>query len=284
VLHVDAADTEKTIPASAPQVIEIPQMLPIVVAPAAADAVVQGEVLVEFTERVSPASKRFAQLWPPVALLVGSVVGILAFAIASGDGDEAVAVETKPTPAATTNLLAHGSLAPARQALSPEPSQASSADLALDRIRAAALTEEENLGDTQEEIPSAAPALAPTAAPAPAPTSAPRAVNEGLQESIGGVKIWQSEGKLVIRLPIEGSLERASNYLLADPPGIAINLPYAQPSGGFHATVSPQHEQIRTLWVRERLGGLHFRVFFSDAAESCDVKYGESAVVVRCGF
>lgn len=272
MLHIDNADTERTIAPSPPPVIEIPQMMPIVVAEIEALSVVQDEVVVERTERVSPPARAFAKIWPPVALLVGSILGILAFALSQGgDSQPADARIDSVAPAADRALAALEENA-REEPVTPNDE----ANAALDRIRAAALADSEELGDMAETPP---PVVAPE--PQKTPTK-PAAANAF--EKIGGAHISESEGVLVIRLPIEGSLERAANYRLADPPGLAVNLPYAQPQAGFHQSLSPQHEKIRSLWVRERLGGLHVRVFFSEATESCVVKPTTSELVLRCRF
>ncbi len=125
------------------------------------------------------------------------------------------------------------------------------------------------------------PALA---ASEPKKLGAAKVTGASLFEKIGGVHISQSEGELVMRLPIEGTDERAAHYLLADPPGLAVNLPYALPRAGFHKSISPANEMIRSVWVRERLGGLHFRVFFEAKSESCTVKYMATELLVRCRF
>jgi Tfp pilus assembly protein PilZ len=269
MLNIDTADTERTIAPSPQPVIEIPQMMPIVVAEIEALSIVQDEVAVESTERVSQPARVFAKIWPPVALLVGSILGILAFALSQGEDSKPAdtRIDTA-TPAALAALDESASEAPV------VPNDEAIA--ALNRIRAAALAESEELGDL-DEMPT--PVAASEAKKAPTKRAAVAAF-----EKIGGAHISESEGVLIIRLPIEGTLERAANYRLADPPGIAVNLPYAQPKAGFHQSLSPQHEKIRSLWVRERLGGLHVRVFFAEATESCEVKHTTSELVLRCRF
>ncbi len=275
MLHIDTADTERTaVPFNEP-VIEIPQMMPIVVAEIEALAIVQDDVVVERTEKVSPSARTVAKLWPPIALLVGSILGILAFALSSGDDAKPALAPTPAVPTPAVALIGDevandaDRLGPA-ELFTPTDEVAT----ALDQIRAAALADQDELGDIADKRPALA-----TSGPKKLP-----AVTSSLVEKIGGVHISESEGELVMRLPIEGSLERAADYLLADPPGLAVNLPYALPKAGFHKSVSPANEMIRSVWVRERLGGLHFRVFFDAKSESCTVKYLATELVVRCRF
>ena len=100
----------------------------------------------------------------------------------------------------------------------------------------------------------------------PKMTGYPRAPVRMTSETIGGVSIKQDADALVIRVPITGSLERAEDYQLAEPRGIAVNLPYATPAKGFQRSLSPESDQVRQLWVRERLGGLHLRVILDESA------------------
>jgi Tfp pilus assembly protein PilZ len=271
MLHIDTADTERTLAPSVEPVIEIPQMMPIVVAEIEALSIVQDDVVVERTERVSPPPRSFAKIWPPVALLVGSILGILAFALSQGQGAEPA---PKPSAALAVEKGIHELPVNATQTPTVAPNEATAA---RERIRAAALEDQVELGAMGDGEPAKTVA---EATPAPAT----KKVAPSAFEIIGGVNISEKEGAVVLRLPIEGSLERAADYLLADPPGLAVNLPYAQPKGGFHQSVSPMHDNLRSVWVRERLGGLHFRVFFSESAESCAVKYTPSALIVRCRF
>lgn len=303
MMQIDTADTEKNYTAGAEAaasaaasaealVIEIPQMIPIVITEVEEPSAVADEVPFEMTERVNPATRSFSKMWPPVALLVGSIVGILAFALSGSDETSRAAPQVPAPTTASSYELQTGSLTPGNTGISEAATQKTKkAEEAMHRIRAAALADQEELGDGpgQEKEQDLAEAQPEMAAPQierhlPTPAAKPARV-AGLQETIGGVKIWENEdGQLVVRLPIEGSLERATHYPLADPPGLAINLPYAQPIQGFHQSLTPHHDRIRTLWVRERLGGLHLRAFFDETAESCDVKYSTSAIVVRCGF
>ncbi len=303
MMHVDSADTEKTeVPGihsdealvseemaakeqasqdhsdealASQEVIEIPQMLPIVVADEDYSGAVNDEIDVGYTERVVTNQSLFARRWPPVALLAGSILGILAFALAGGD-DAAETPEAAQAGASDTASASGDLMAPGLLATSASPDGVEAQEAAA-RIRHTALSEQEEFGDLTG-------AAAIKTSPSTRDQAVARAQAPAAEESIGGVKIWESKDELVMRLPYKGNLERAASYPLADPPGLAINLPYAQPKAGYYASVSPAHEQIRTLWVRERLGGLHFRAFFEQDAESCKVSYAESAIIVRCRF
>lgn len=268
MLEIDAADTERTTVQSDAIPISIPQMLPIIDAESAKEAVVHAEARSLETERVTSSAYSIARIWPAAAMLVGCTLGILAFALSGDEQDESpVAVKATLEDSESRKVLA---------LLEPPVQEQvdSEAPLALGGVRAAAAAE------THEAVDE--PVAAPEAVAEPVMEAALPPNLIAKIESIGGVKI-SGEGKtFVIRIPIEGSLERAADYRLADPPGIAVNLPYAKPRAGFHKIVEPKHEQLRTIWVRERLGGLHFRAFFANDAPRCTVRYRAAAIVIRC--
>jgi hypothetical protein len=65
---------------------------------------------------------------------------------------------------------------------------------------------------------------------------------------------------------------------LSKPDAIAINLPEAEPEGGFHDQAFPPGF-LRLLWVRQRgEQGLHLRVFFRSAVPAYDIKILEQKV------
>jgi hypothetical protein len=264
MFEVDLADTEKTI--NEPDSVElvIPQELPIIEAPEAPEAVVQVLQRQEETERIFKSSQPIARVWPAAAVLVGCTLGILAFAF-SGDDKKAPAPPSAPSPSESEQVRA------LIEAPAEERARAAEHEVALARIRAAAMDHSEDLEIEFGDV-----------AVGPEPASPPEASPESELETIAGAKIFNAGEVLVIRLPIEGSLERAEDYLLADPPGIAVNLPYARPKAGFHQSVEPEHEELRALWVRERLGGLHFRVFFAKGTPKCEIRYQPAALVLRC--
>jgi hypothetical protein len=242
MLQIDAADTEKT--EGDPEMTALPQEIPIVVVPEEApsesppeEAVVQ---LIQHEETERILKMPLGQVWPAAAVLVGCILGILAFAFSG---------EEKPPPVAPVNSEASESeqVRALIEAPAQERARVAEEELALARIRAAAMDQSEQ--ELEIEFGDVDVTTEPST-----PTAPPSAVSE--VESIAGARISSDGEGLVIRLPIEGSLERADDYRLADPPGIAVNLPYAKPRAGFHKSVEPEHEELRALWVRERLGGL----------------------------
>ncbi len=116
----------------------------------------------------------------------------------------------------------------------------------------------------------------------PLAKTASAAGSSARKQTLGGLSLRENADEIVVQIPITGSLERAENYALAEPAGLAINLPYAQPSHGYHESLVPESEAVRRIWVRERLGGLHVRIFFKDGSPSCETKFEDTQIRVRC--
>ncbi len=215
-------------------------------------------------------------LWPLMAAIVFVVGGALAFGL-YGEGEDAKAavveergqsdevlalldgVEFEPVEAIATGPIGgktaveeHGEVAPVIEDAVVEIAQA------------------------REKSPTGSAGKPATSVERPRTSSA-----KNTSETIHGLKITDGE-ELVFRLPIRGTDERFSSYRLADPPGIAVNLPYAKPKSGFVDSISPKHPLIRRAWIRERLGGLHFRLFFTDASQNCKASVKKKTLVIRC--
>jgi uncharacterized protein (TIGR02266 family) len=69
-----------------------------------------------------------------------------------------------------------------------------------------------------------------------------------------------------LSIPIQGSLQGSQSYKLADPAGLAINLPNAKPVAGF-GDYEIQKAGFRFVWLRRRGTGLQVRVFFGESYE-----------------
>ena len=67
-----------------------------------------------------------------------------------------------------------------------------------------------------------------------------------------------------------------------EPSAFAVNLPYAQPAKGYFQSLEPKSDEVRLIWVRERLGGLHFRVFFKGERPTCELETAKQELVLRC--
>ncbi len=174
-------------------------------------------------------------------------------------------------------------------------STATERDEAIKRIRAAALDEasaehgeDMAVGGPVFDSPSvdegptkpASKELVPTPIPAPE-KKATRLVK---RQVLGGVVVRESSESLIVRLPFTGTTEQESHYVMNEPPALAVNLPYAQPKKGFSQSLEPESEAVRLLWVRERLGGLHFRVFFKGERPTCKVETAKQELVLRCKY
>jgi hypothetical protein len=78
-----------------------------------------------------------------------------------------------------------------------------------------------------------------------------------------GPDLTLEENRSTVTVPISGSLSGATHYALADPAGIAINLPRATPGIPF-GDYPTREGGFRMVWVRKRAaGGLHLRFLFS---------------------
>ena len=172
-------------------------------------------------------------------------------------------------------------------------------DEAIERIRAAALNESNAehgsepmavggpVSDAPEpvsidEAPKvAAPVVAAPRKPAASDTPVARQVK---RQVLGGVVVRESSESLILRLPFTGTAEKVSHYVMNEPTALAVNLPYAQPKKGFFQSLEPKSDAVRLIWVRERLGGVHFRVFFKGERPTCDVQTDKQELVLRCKY
>jgi hypothetical protein len=112
---------------------------------------------------------------------------------------------------------------------------------------------------TSEKVNAPAPAAPAPAAAAPAP----------------------KQGGMRFRLPIEGSIEGATHYHLADPAAFAVNLPNARPANGY-GDDKKGRDGVRLIWVRERKGGTHWRVFFKGEAPQCKAELKKGVAEILC--
>jgi len=127
---------------------------------------------------------------------------------------------------------------------------------------------------TRTEAPS--PALAPAQAPA---LATPASVSSSQPAPSSAIEPRFEVEKRRLSIPIRGSLRGSRSYLLAQPAGIAINLPNAQPLVKF-GDFEIQKEGFRAVWVRRRAGGLHIRVFFSESFQPT-LSLGERKLTVE---
>ncbi len=141
--------------------------------------------------------------------------------------------------------------------------------------------------DEQSVVKKAVPVVKPVAKPTPK-KSEPSVVKPAekasvkQRETIHGLRIVEDENTLTLRLPFKGKSDQFQSYKLADPPGIAVNLPFATPTGGFESSMEPKNPSVRLVWLRQRLGGTHFRVFFSEKRSDCSASIKGASVVIRC--
>ena len=152
----------------------------------------------------------------------------------------------------------------------------------------------EALRDDSPVAPTAAPVAPPLqpdavdrgpGAPPEAPTAPPASQGEtpaAAKQAL--IAVEREGGAVVLRLGLRGSATEARHYELADPDGLAINLPHARPAGAFgHYPIN--RGGIRTVWVRERLGGMQVRVFFdrTEAEQQPRLRIDEHQIEVRLG-
>ncbi len=215
-------------------------------------------------------------LWPLMAAIVFVVGGALAFGL-YGEGDDAKAaiVEERGQSDEVLALLDGVEFEPV-EAIATGPIGDKAADNEHGEVAPTIEDEVVEIALAREKSPTESEGKPATAAESTRVASA-----KNTSETIQGLKINDGE-ELVFRLPIRGSDERFSSYRLADPPGIAVNLPYAKPKSGFVDSISPKHPQVRRVWIRERLGGLHFRLFFADASQTCNASVKKKTLVIRC--
>jgi Tfp pilus assembly protein PilZ len=118
------------------------------------------------------------------------------------------------------------------------------------------------------EPPSVKPAAPASAGPglsaapvveAQPPASAP--TNGSAGERSAEPLVVRLRGQWTLVIPIHGSAKGLQHYQLANPNGLAINLPAAQPRVPF-GDYSLQGG-FRRVWVRRRGEGTHLRVFFA---------------------
>lgn len=137
-------------------------------------------------------------------------------------------------------------------------------------------------GVTIEPLPAGGTS-APTALPAPetaeAPTQAERPVVTAIAPAppaapaarvTGGDMPVTIEGDTrSIELSVVGSIKGAQSYRLADPPGIAINLPRARTR--LAAGTYRPGEGFRQVWIQRRPVGTHVRFLFDPGQDAGDV-------------
>lgn len=222
----------------------------------------------EYSDSHSRSERR--SLWPIAAAVCFVVVGALAIGLHRGDDDAKAA--KNPVAGQRQEVLA------LIEGADFEPVEAIGNEVESEMDTA------EHPVELPDPMPQEAPSDIQGNEPVDSPveekkTQAPRSKHS--TETVHGLKIVQGE-ELVFRLPLKGSDERFESYALANPAGIAVNLPYAQPKAGFVNSVSPKHPQVRRAWIRERLGGLHFRLFFVDDSQVCKASVNKKILTIRC--
>ncbi len=263
LMELEGADTTKTLVDEALMAKAIAEASP----------VVRAELVIEPTDQIR-VSRNDNRWW-----LIAAAAGA-GFALLLGLGMFSSDSSTKKS--ATSEEAMQGERDRVR-ALVEDTSGEQQREAAIERIRAAALAEPE------EEPDSAVPALAarvdvaipdPVVVEAAAPPKAEPSHKR--RQTLGGVVIKETSDSFTVRLPFAGTLQGENHYEMKDPPGFAINLPNAQPVEGYSEVLEPHSEQVRLLWVRERLGGLHLRVFFEDGMPECKLDLRKADLVLRC--
>jgi len=139
-------------------------------------------------------------------------------------------------------LAAPAAAAP-EPAASPDEADEANADEKANEAKA----DEANADAAKQSEPPAAPRTAPDSTPG---TSLP-----------AGVTLDEARGTLLVSL--RGSVAGAQHYPLANPDGVAINLPAGLPRVSW-GDYRVQRAGFRSLWVRKRPdGGTHLRVLVS---------------------
>lgn len=250
------------------------------------EAAVVGSVLSNDTERMFVPLNTDRRLWAGGAVVVLAVIIALAFSLSNTDssapfipvfdrGQGSLLAVPVPEPALTTDDSAKVAAAvevPTETAAAmiptaviPEPAPKQSKAVLAKPVKPIATPRKE---------------VAKTVKAKPKKTKSAKKMS---RQNLGGVQLTRrAPEELVIRIPIKGSTEQASNYILASPPAIAVNLPYAKPALGYQRSLYPEDAKVRVVWVRERLGGLHFRVFFDKDVPACKVEIQNKSLELRC--
>jgi len=254
--------------------------------------VVRAELPQEDTDQIAvPSREPRRWLLAAVAGTVGAVaIGMAGFGLfgSEGEASDASATAEEARDGKRQRVLALVGDDTTGSAQTP--------DEAIERIRAAALDESNAEHGSQpmavggpmfdapkptsiDNVPKvAAPVIA-----APKKPAKPVA-KQVKRQVLGGVVVRESSGSLILRLPFTGTAEKVSHYVMNEPTALAVNLPYAQPKKGFFQSLEPKSDAVRLLWVRERLGGVHFRVFFKGERPTCDVQTDKQELVLRCKY
>lgn len=207
----------------------------------------------------NPRARRARALWVALSVLVAVVMvaGLWWSASRSVPG-ESGAASTGPARSAPA----------AAETLSPEETSAARGEEDDEFVATAA----------SARAARAAAALQGSGGVEPA-REAPAGKDELEPDGAAGPAIVERVGdETVVRVPFSGSADGAKDYELADPDAVAINLPAAAPVRLGDRWI--RRHGVRLIWVRERLGGLHVRVFFIGSAPDYRVDIEDGEVVV----
>ncbi|MCP4447749.1 MAG: PilZ domain-containing protein [Myxococcales bacterium] len=267
----------ETLP-SLDQAIELPMVAPVPrYDPIDEPAFTQGddavciEIVVDDTDQIQIPNRepRSWLLAAAVGMVAALAVGMAVFGLFQSDDSS----DTKAVRAAeeVRDGMRHRVLA----LVEGETVASSERDETVARIRAAALAD-------PEETTAVHSLAVGGAEVAPSPPKPRAAKSQVKRQVLGGVVIRETSESLLVRIPIEGSVEQESHYVMKDPAAFAVNLPNAQPVKGYSQSLKPDSDAVRLVWVRERLGGLHLRLFFRGERPNCEVQTSVKELVVRC--
>ena len=270
LMELEEADTTKTVVDEALMAKAIAEASP----------VVRAELVIEPTDQIRVP--RNDNRWWLIAAAAGA-----GFALLLGLGMFSSDSSTKKS--ATSQEAIQGERDRVRALVEGDTSGEQQREAAIERIRAAALTEPEEEPEFVVPALTASDDVALTASddvaiPDPVEPVAPSKAEPShkRRQTLGGVVIKETSESFTVRLPFSGSLQGENHYEIKDPPAFAVNLPNAEPVEGYSEALEPHSEQVRLMWVRERLGGLHLRVFFEDGMPECKLDLRKADLVLRC--
>jgi hypothetical protein len=111
------------------------------------------------------------------------------------------------------------------------------------------------------EKPAPPPLPKQTPAPPPPKKQASRAPAKGTLAP----RVITHDGHKMLVVPLKGSTDGAVHYLLANPKGIAVNLPKAKPRAPFgDFRLGKEDHPFSLIWLHTRGDGVHVRVHFAE--------------------
>ncbi len=262
LMELEGADTTKTV---------VDEVL-MAKAIAATAPVVKAELVIEETDQIRLPHKQ--NRWWLLAAAAGAGLALLL-------GLGMLSSDSTTKKSASSQETMQGERDRVRALVEGETSEEQRRETAIERIRAAALAEPAAEPEPPAEMIAADLAI-PEVVPEELARSSQAEPTNKRRQTLGGVVIKENSESFTVRLPFSGTLKGENHYEMKDPPAFAINLPYAQPGEGYSQALEPHSEQVRLMWVRERLGGLHLRVFFHDGLPECKLDLRKADLVLRC--